>query len=155
MTFVEQRFSGLWLYFQTLGSAKRCGGAGACPRLVGWGWATRLLPVGGQGAAACGCARRPRAIGLSMHNRATGRDGLGCFGFGLLRHRCLGCKVIPRTRSFYKTLCKYLCRSYPQGKFFNADNDLRAFWKTNYDIFRANYDIFRANHDIFRAVSTV
>lgn len=39
------------LIFKKLGSAKRCGGAGACPRLVGWGWATRKSAVGGQWAA--------------------------------------------------------------------------------------------------------
>ena len=58
---------------QNVGSAKRCGGIwGACPpcrSTVG----NPAQAVGGQGAAACGCARRPRT-GRGCP-RATGPQG--------------------------------------------------------------------------------
>ena len=62
---------------QNVGSAKRCGGIrGACPpcrATVG----NPAQAVGGQGAAACGCARRPR----------TGRGCPRATGFRAQRSR--------------------------------------------------------------------
>ena len=50
----------------------RRGVPGGVPPGVVERWVSRRWPVGGQGAAA-GCARRPRAIGLSTAERATGQ----------------------------------------------------------------------------------
>ena len=70
------RFSGFWRNSKRGPCRGTAGGSGACPRCraaVG----NPAQAVGGQGAAACGCARRPR----------TGR---GCpRATGLQEHTCL------------------------------------------------------------------
>lgn len=66
------RFSGFWEVSKSWAAQSAAGGSGGVPPVSVERWATRLWTVGGQGAAACGCARRPRAIGLSTAERVQG-----------------------------------------------------------------------------------
>lgn len=65
------RFSGFWEVSKSWAAQSAAGGSGGVPPVSVERWATRKWPVGGQGAAA-GCARRPRAIGLSTAERVQG-----------------------------------------------------------------------------------